>query len=195
MESAVGCSCGTCTTVLEIDTWCIPDCQRMSTHFLFSSCAQRARVDGHEVDVPLLQIFWTSTSPTASTVISLDSAVVIPENNLDPSKANCNPFRFKIRHVKKSISDPESSFQLTRVFSCPKESRDDWVYAINHALLEYEKEKANARRLSGMLSLSPPRGRSSLSPWMTENAVSPDALRQHRKQLQHPLATVPFPSS
>lgn len=144
------------------------------------------------MDVPLLQIFWTSTSPTASTVISLDSAVVIPENNLDPSRANCNPFRFKIRHVKKSINDPESSFQLTRVFSCPKESRDDWVYAINHALLEYEKEKANARRLSDMLSLSPSRSsgssvtRSSL--WMSDD-MSPDALRRSRKQLQkHPIA-------
>lgn len=134
--------------------------------------------------VPLLQIFWTSTSPTASTVISLDSAVVIPENNLDPD--NGNPFRFKIRHVKKSVSDP--AYQLTRIFSCPKESRDDWVYAINHALLEYEKEKANARRLSGLLTLSPPRRRIS-PPWMTDEVVtsSPNALRQQRNSLPRPV--------
>jgi hypothetical protein len=117
--------------------------------------SQRARVDGHEVDVPLIQIFWASTSPTASTVILLDSAVVIPENNPDQSKSHCHPFRFKIRHVKKGVT--ESSVQPSRVFACPEGSRDAWVYAINHALLGYEKEKASARRLSGLLTLSPPR--------------------------------------
>lgn len=96
--------------------------------------------------------------------------MVIPEHNLDP--ANENPFRFKIRHVKKSV---DTSLQLTRVFSCNKESRDDWVYAINHALLEYEKEKANARRLSGLLTLSPPRWRRRMA-----EDVSPDMLRRRQ---------------
>jgi len=139
----------------------------------------RARVDGHDVDVPLLQIFWTSTSPTASTVISLDSAVVIPENDL--SKSNFHKYRFKIRHVKKSVN-PESSVQLTRVFSCPKEGRDEWVYAINHALLEYEKEKANARRLSGLLTLSPPRRHFAL-PCTSDEA--PQDSNRRQKRLQH----------
>ncbi|KAL3925913.1 MAG: hypothetical protein SGILL_000090 [Bacillariaceae sp.] len=108
-----------------------------------------ASVEGNEgIDLPLLQIFWTSTSPTASTVISLDSAVVIPENLQD----NSNAFRFMIRHLRTSVSDSDSTLQMTRLFSCPKEARDDWVYAINHALLEYEKAKASARRLGGILT-------------------------------------------
>lgn len=117
----------------------------------------RARVDGHDVDVPLLQIFWNATSPTPSTVITLDSAVILPETIAETrkSKPNYHPFRFKIRHVKKSVNaDP--AFQLTRAFSCPQEGRDAWLSAMNEALLEYEKEKASARRLS-ILSLSPPR--------------------------------------
>jgi hypothetical protein len=130
------------------------NCNKGIAHFLmnFDSFSQWAKVEESPVDVPLLQIFWTSTSPTASTVISLDSAVVIPDNKCHGSS---NPFRFMIRHIKRSINDSHSNLQITRVFSCPKDARDDWVYAINHALLEYEKAKASARRLKG-LSLSSP---------------------------------------
>mmetsp|Transcript_12638 Transcript_12638/g.26790 ORF Transcript_12638/g.26790 Transcript_12638/m.26790 type:complete len:305 (+) Transcript_12638:293-1207(+) len=119
----------------------------------------KARTDGHNVDVPLLQIFWDYNSPSPSTIISLDSAVVLPENKVDNPKSdrdNIHPYRFKIRHVKKSVN-PDISLQMTRVLSCSGESeRDEWVYAINQALLEYEKEKACVRRLNS-LSLSPPR--------------------------------------
>ena len=112
-----------------------------------------AKVEDSPVDVPLLEVYWASTASTASTVISLDSAVVIPVNNHPDSS---NPFRFVIRHIKKSVNDSDSSLQITRMFSCPKETRDDWVYFINQALLEYEKSKASALRLQGLSLSSPP---------------------------------------
>ena len=130
---------------------------------------QKARTDGQDVDVPLLQIFWDYHSLAPSTVISLDSVVLLPENNADPTKADNNhPYRFKISHVKKSVN-PEIAVDLTRVLGCSEESeRDEWVYAINRALLNYEKEKANARRLNS-LSLSPSRSYS--RSWANEDVM------------------------
>lgn len=124
----------------------LPEVLGISHSALFFSI-QWAKVEESPVDVPLLQIFWSNTSPAASTVISLDSAVVIPDNSCPNSS---NPFRFMIRHIKRSISDSDSALQITRFFSCPQASRDDWVFAINHALLEYEKAKASALRLKGL---------------------------------------------
>ena len=136
---------------------------------LYTILIQKARTDGHNVDVPLLQIFWDNYSLAPSTVISLDSVVLLPENIEDPTKADNNhPFRFKISHVKKSVN-PEIAVQLTRILGCSEESeRDEWVYKINRALLNYEKEKANARRLNS-LSLSPPRGSS--RSWANEDVM------------------------
>jgi len=148
----------------------------------------KARTDGHDVDVPLLQIFWDYHSPTPSTVISLDSAVLLPENNVNatkPEKNNINshPYRFQIRHLKKSVNPEISSVQLTRILSCSEESeRDQWVYSINEALLNYEKEKASAARrtalgglcsmpmsMSMSLSMSPPRG--PIRSWANEDVM------------------------
>lgn len=130
------------------------------------------------MDVPLLQIFWDYHSPTPSTVISLDSAVLLPENNVDPSKPDSNhPYRFKIRHVKKSVN-PDIDVQLTRIIGCAKENeRDEWVYAINQALLHYEKEKANAK----LNAVSPPRGRS----WANED-VMPKANPTRQRAVSSP---------
>jgi hypothetical protein len=136
-----------------------------------SFCLQLARLSGHEAEVPLLQIFWHPSSPAPSTVVHLDSSVLLPEDDSDQSKWNC--YRFEIRHVKKSID--ESSIQVTRVFSCPREGRDAWVYAINQALLAYEKEKASARRNSS-LPLSAPRN--SLT-WANR-----DGFQSQRKSVQ-----------
>eukprot|EP00934_Nitzschia_sp_Nitz4_P004002 Nitzschia sp. Nitz4//scaffold35_size145790//113676//114729//NITZ4_003047-RA/size145790-augustus-gene-0.137-mRNA-1//-1//CDS//3329549175//3992//frame0 len=124
-----------------------------------------ARIAGHEVDVPLLQVFWSDSSPTPSTVIHLDSAIVLPEDLEDKTLWNC--FRFQIRHVRKSVD--EHSVRATRVFSCPKTGRDTWCQAINQALLQYEKDKAHARRQSAYLSLSPPRWRA-VVPWAMGDA-------------------------
>mmetsp|Transcript_53204 Transcript_53204/g.59460 ORF Transcript_53204/g.59460 Transcript_53204/m.59460 type:complete len:267 (+) Transcript_53204:139-939(+) len=148
-----------------------------------------ARTDGHHIDVPLLEIFWNFSSPSPSTVISLDSAVLLPENNIDPTESSSNhPFRFKIRHVKKSVN-PENSVQMTRIFSCSEISeRDQWVYSINQALLNYEKEKAGAKRLNP-LSLSPPRGTS--RSWAKE-VVMPQSDRQLNKSTRTRYSTPPL---
>ncbi|CAJ1940018.1 unnamed protein product [Cylindrotheca closterium] len=109
-----------------------------------------ARVPGHDVDVPMLEIYWSESAPTPSTVIVLSSAVILPTEGPDPVKWNF--YRFEIRHVKKPVND--SFQQVTRIFSCPREGRDRWVYAMNQALLDYEKAKASRKRI---VSTSPPR--------------------------------------
>eukprot|EP00536_Pseudo-nitzschia_multiseries_P000637 jgi/Psemu1/179243/e_gw1.8.32.1 len=146
----------------------------------------KARSDGHHVDVPLLQIFWDCNSPSPSTVISLDSAVILPENKLDQiSSDNKHPFRFKIRHVKKSVN-PETSLQMTRIFGCSgKNERDQWVYSMNRALLYYEKEKASTRKLSS-LSLSLPRG--VLKSWVKEDVMPQSKANRQRKFSSPPLS-------
>lgn len=120
---------------------------------------------GHDVEVPLLQIFWHPASTTPSTVIHLDSAVVLPQDHEEKTKWNC--YRFQILHVRKSID--ESSVQITRNFSCNRDGRDAWCQAISQALLDYEKEKALVRRQSSCLSRSPPRWRALLG-WATGDA-------------------------
>lgn len=160
-------------------------------HFILK---QRARVDGHDIDLPLLEIYWNSTSPTPSTVITLDSAVIVPENIIaepsESSKPNHHPYRFKIRHVKKSINS-DSTFQLTRVFSCPQDGRNEWLSAINQALLDFEKEKARARRRR-VLSSSPPPRRSVRNLSMSAAAtgdIAPNALL-HRRNMSTGSASV-----
>lgn len=107
---------------------------------------------GRDADVPLLLIYWHSSSPSPSTVILLDTTVVLPEDLPDKSKWNC--FRFQIRYAKNS--DDSSSVPVTRTFSCPQEGRDAWVYAINQSLLDFEKQKAKARKSAITLSHSLP---------------------------------------
>lgn len=96
------------------------------------------------MDVPLLLIYWFHSSPTPSTVILLDSTVVLPVDK-DISKT-CTPYRFDVVHVK------DDNHRVTRTFSVPKKGRDQWVYAINCALLKYEKDCAQARREAAALS-------------------------------------------
>jgi hypothetical protein len=100
-----------------------------------------ARIAGYDADVPLLLIFWNIKAPIPSTVLILDSTIVLPDDDSDKLKWNC--YRFKIRHVRET---EDSSVPATRTFSCPQEGRNAWVFAINQALLEYEKEKAKARK-------------------------------------------------
>lgn len=139
-------------------------------------------MDGHDIDLPLLEIYWTSTSPTPSTVITLDSAVIVPENLTDSSKSNHNPYRFKIRHIKKSINCNElNTVQLTRVFSCTQEERDEWLSAINQALLDFEKEKASSRRRS-VLSASPPQRSTRRMSMSATGDIAPNALFHHHRR-------------
>lgn len=70
--------------------------------------------------------------------------MVLPEDLPDKSKWNC--YRFQIRYAKNSDDN------VTRTFSCPQEGRDAWVYAINQSLLDFEKQKAKARKSATSLS-------------------------------------------
>jgi len=100
-----------------------------------------AKVDGYDYDVPLMLIYWYPTSAQASTVIILDSTVVMPVDQTDKSK--WNSYRFEIRHIPKGQSNETLA---TRTFTAQKESRDAWVYAISQALLSYEKRKDKSRK-------------------------------------------------
>lgn len=98
-----------------------------------------------EVDVPLLQIYWFRASETPSTVILLDSTVVVPVDKEE--EETYYPHRFDVIHAK----DDGSGTRVTRTFSVPKKGRDQWVYAITSALLKYEKDCAQARREAAAL--------------------------------------------
>ena len=83
---------------------------------------------------------WHSAAPAASTVILLDSTVVFSEDVMADSKVNWNSYRLKIKYIREAADS--NTVQVTRTFSCPQKERDSWVYAINQALLDYEKAKA-----------------------------------------------------
>jgi PH domain len=100
-----------------------------------------AKVHGKEVDIPLLLVYWYQASETPSTVIVLDSTVVVSVDMND--KNQWNSFRFDIRHA---TSQENNTIPVSRTFSAPRKARDAWVYAISQALLMHEKQKALARQ-------------------------------------------------
>ena len=113
-------------------------------------------IDGYDnVEVPLLGISWYPTSTNNSTVIVLDSTVVLAVDLPNKDRAH----RFEIRHAKSSIAmqskrDKSSNastideLPITRTFAAAsRKARDAWVYAISQALLSYEKDKAALRKL------------------------------------------------
>ena len=100
-----------------------------------------AKVDGYDIETPLLLIYWYPSSVQASTVIVLDSTVVLAVDLED--KKRWNSHRFEIRHA---TTRENTTLPVTRTFSAPKQGRDAWVYAISQALLMHEKQKAKARK-------------------------------------------------
>jgi hypothetical protein len=105
-----------------------------------------ARVDGFEVDVPLLMIYWYSGTATPSTVIVLDSTVVFPLDMDD--KQSCYAYQFDIRNARTVTTNAT----INRCFAAPKKARDAWMYAISQALLMYEKEHDRARKAALLAS-------------------------------------------
>jgi hypothetical protein len=102
------------------------------------------RIEGYgDVPVPMLCISWYPSSTSNSTVIVLDSAVVLA---IDLSKSDTvTQYRFEIRHA--SASRRNVSLPMTRTFSAEsRAARDTWVYEISQALLSYEKEKAALKK-------------------------------------------------
>jgi hypothetical protein len=103
-----------------------------------------AKVDGYDSEVPIMLIYWYQSSAHASTVIVLDSTVVLAVDLEDKDRWNAH--RFEIRHVQK-----QDNVELaTRTFSAPQKGRDAWVYAISQALLSYEKQKDKHRKIAQM---------------------------------------------
>ena len=97
---------------------------------------KHAEVDGEDFEVPLLLLYWFPASDKPSTVISLESTVVVPmdcEHKDDWSK-HC----FNVVNVR-----GESS--ISRCFTAPQNGRDGWVSAINDALYNFEKAKSKAK--------------------------------------------------
>jgi hypothetical protein len=102
-----------------------------------------AKVQGYDSEVPLLLIYWFPSSMSATTAIVLDSTVVLGVDLADKSLWNSS--RFEIRHAS---TRENSTIPVTRTFAVSQQSRDAWVYAISEALLNYEKEKARARKVA-----------------------------------------------
>jgi hypothetical protein len=93
-------------------------------------------VDGFAVEVPLLLVYWFHSSDTPSTVILLDSTVVVP---MDQPETDGAQYCFNIVYAK-------DEQKATRTFTVPQKGRDAWVSAINQALYNYEKEKSKQKK-------------------------------------------------
>lgn len=107
-----------------------------------------ADVQGYDVQVPLLLMYWYPTSPMPSTVLSLDSTVVFPidrkEDDSDEKVEEWNKHCFNILHARARQEDAAFNDQepITRTFTAPPKERDQWMHAISKALLHFEKSKA-----------------------------------------------------
>jgi len=158
-----------------------------------------ASMQGYDIDVPLLMIYWYAAS-AASTVIVLDSTVVFPVDKED--KTRWDAHRFDVRNAK-VVSRHKP---VNRTFAVPKKARDAWVYAISQALLMYEKENDRARKalivetvceaqqqhggLNTVVSVHPANNNSSISPydevWMGDRFQPPKRTSSMDGRLNSP---------
>jgi hypothetical protein len=99
-----------------------------------------ATLEGFEVDVPLLMIYWYPGTANPSNVIILDATVAVPIDMDDKEKWDA--YRFEIRNAK-TVS---TNTAVNRTFCTTKKARDAWIYAISQALLVYEKANDKARK-------------------------------------------------
>jgi len=125
------------------------------------------------VEIPLLLIYWYRTSESPSTVISLDSAVVVPFDHEDPGAWNTHCF--SVVHVKETS-------RVTRTFSVSKKGRDSWVYFINQVLLKHTKATSPSK--SPRNPTSPERD----SIWSGDLFITDPMLTEHRSQLCLPTS-------
>ena len=94
--------------------------------------------------MPLLLIYWFQYSEAPSTVISLDSTVVIPIDKDDSTLWNA--FQWNVIHAR-------DEQQCTRTFAAPRKGRDTWVLKMNEALMAYEKSKSIEKKRHNQLLL------------------------------------------
>lgn len=117
-----------------------------------------AAVPGYDVDVPLLLVYWYSSSESPSNVIVLDRTVVMPVDRYKTDKKllEWNTFTFEVVHTAKKQGGGSNSAgggdkaedqenKVTRTFSVPEKERNEWVFNINTALLDYEKRLTKHR--------------------------------------------------
>lgn len=91
--------------------------------------------------MPLLLIYWYRTTENPSTVISLDSTVVIPVDK--PDKTLWNAHCFDVVHVREQSKETTA----TRTFTASLASRDTWVFHMNQVLLQHAKAKSQHQQL------------------------------------------------
>ena len=107
-----------------------------------------ASVPGYEVDVPVLLIYWFSSSETPSNVLVLDPAktVVMPIDRYpnEDKIVQWNTFTFEIVHSNGGGVGSEGD--VTRIFSVPEKERSDWVLAINKSLRDYEQRLTRCKK-------------------------------------------------
>lgn len=154
-----------------------------------------ANLQGYEVDVPLLMIFWYAESSSPSNVIILDSTVAFPIDIDD--KDRWDAYRFDIRNAK-TVS---TNTTVNRTFCAPKKARDAWIYAISNALLVYSKANDKARKAALVKNearrIVPQMVRPKSPPyddvWSSENCVAPNKRFTAKKGLSSPprLSTPP----
>ena len=139
-----------------------------------------AKVEGYEVDVPLLMIFWYAETYTPSNVIILDSTVAFPIDLEDRDRWDA--FRFDIRNAKTVATSTSGN----RTFCAPKKARDAWIYATSQALLVFEKENAKARKAARQVSPIRQMSHQPQSPpieiWARDRMVSPVGKHSNRKK-------------
>ena len=94
-------------------------------------------MDGDDIDVPLLLLYWFPVSEVPSTVISLESTVVVPMDR--ENKDDWTKYCFNIVHAR-------GEERTTRCFTAPQKGRDSWVCFINEALYNFEKTRVKAKQ-------------------------------------------------
>ena len=92
----------------------------------------------------MLLIYWFQYSEAPSTVISLDSTVVIPIDKDDPTLRYA--FQWNVVHAR-------DEQQCTRTFAAPRKGRDTWVWKMNEALMAYEMNKSIEKKRHNQLLL------------------------------------------
>uniref|UniRef100_A0A7S4S2F4 PH domain-containing protein n=2 Tax=Ditylum brightwellii TaxID=49249 RepID=A0A7S4S2F4_9STRA len=158
-----------------------------------------ANVPGYEADVPLLLIYWHSQVPTPTTVIILDSTIImavdrnegeVREEQPESSNTHC----FDVVNTRAS-SGKQKKDTMVRTFAAPLKERNEWVVAMRDALKRYGRRKVMAgqsgrTRTSGLPPTSPPRRRTSdtvgrsiatppVSPHQVKRSITPQRIRRY----------------
>ena len=94
----------------------------------------------------------------ALTTTASSSSSNVNCNTPESSKEEWNTHCFQIVNTTQGNNNSSTdSSSVTRIFTAPLKERNEWVFAINKALMEYEKRVSKARKLQRPRSPSPVR--------------------------------------